>query len=143
MLSYRATLPIPLVVARRVSAWLQHHRRTHDKRSWQRAATCWTQAVLVLRWLLDATPVHRLAADHGLSQATAYRYLHEAIDVIAEHAPTLEDVLTDQLQAHAPFVCLDGTLIHTDRTCTPSTSGNGYDLWYSVGCPVGPRLEVQ
>ncbi|WP_066059629.1 IS5/IS1182 family transposase [Gulosibacter bifidus] len=131
MLSYRATLPVPLVVVRRVSAWLQHHRRVHDTRSYQRAATCWTQAVLFLRWLIDATPVVRLARDHGLSQATAYRYLHEAIDVVADQAPTLEDVLTGQLTAGAPFVCLDGTLIHTDRCAAPSTSTNSYDVWYS------------
>lgn len=135
MLSYRATLPVPLFVVRRVSAWLQAHRRAHDKRPWQRAATCWTQAVLVLRWLIDATGVHRLARDHGLSQATAYRYLHEAITVVADHAPTLEDVLAVQLDTGAPFVCLDGTLIHTTRCSARSTSGDGavkgYDAWYS------------
>ncbi|AMD86663.1 hypothetical protein AXF14_02455 [Actinomyces radicidentis] len=135
MLSYRATLPVPLVVVRRVSAWLQHHRTVHDARPWQRAATCWTQAVLFLRWLINATPVHRLAADHGLSQATAYRYLHEAIDVVADRAPTLEDVLAGQLDTAAPFVCLDGTLIRTNRCSARSTSGNGavkgYDIWYS------------
>lgn len=135
MLSYRATLPVPLVVVRRVPAWLQHHRTVHDARPWQRAATCWTQAVLFLRWLINATPVHRLAADHGLSQATAYRYLHEAIDVVADRAPTLEDVLAGQLDTAAPFVCLDGTLIRTNRCSARSTSGNGavkgYDIWYS------------
>jgi hypothetical protein len=50
-----------------------------DARPWQRAATCWTQAVLVLRWFKDASRVHLLARDAGISQATAYRYLHEAI----------------------------------------------------------------
>lgn len=135
MLSYRATLPIPTEIVARVSAWLHHHRRRHDVRRYQRAATCWTQAVMFLRWLIEATPVHRLAADHGLSQATAYRYLHEAIDVVADRQPDLGDVIADQLHADAPFVCLDGTLIRTDRCRTPSTSGNGamkgHDLWYS------------
>ncbi|MCG7323743.1 transposase family protein [Arsenicicoccus bolidensis] len=128
-------MPVPVVVVRRVSAWLQAHRRAHDKRPWQQAATCWTQAVLFLRWLIDATGVHRLARDAGLSQATAYRYLHEAITVVAERQPDLHEVVAGQLVAGAPFVCLDGTLIHTNRCSTPSTSGNGAskgnDAWYS------------
>ncbi|MTB71663.1 hypothetical protein GGG17_06710 [Arsenicicoccus sp. MKL-02] len=131
MLSYRATLPVLLFVVRRVSTWLWAHRRVRDARPRQRAATCWTQAVLVPRWLIKATRMHRLAADHGLSLATAYRYLHEAIDVVADRAPTLEDVLADQLDTAAPFVCLDGTLIHTTRCCSRSTSTKGYDAWYS------------
>jgi hypothetical protein len=49
--------------------------------------------VLVLRWLIDGTDVHLLARDAKISQATAYRYLHEAIDVIAEQAPDLTEVL--------------------------------------------------
>jgi hypothetical protein len=44
-----------------VSRWIQAHRRRVDVRPWQRAATCWTQAVLVLRWLIDDTDVHLLA----------------------------------------------------------------------------------
>lgn len=54
-----------------------------DACGWQRAATPSTQAILVLRWFKDATRVHLLARDAGISVATAYRYLHEAIDVIA------------------------------------------------------------
>jgi DNA-binding IclR family transcriptional regulator len=66
-----------------------------------------TQGLLVLRWFKDATSVDRLARDAGISIATAYRYLHEAIDVIAAHAPGLDEVLqTAKLEAW-PFVCLD------------------------------------
>jgi hypothetical protein len=39
--------------------------------------------VLVLRWFLDGTRVAQLAADNQLSSSTTYRYLHEAIDVLA------------------------------------------------------------
>ena len=83
----------PLSTVARVSGWLQAHRRAHDVRPWQRAATCWVQAVLVLRWFKDDTKVHLLARDARVSQATAYRYLHEAVDVIADRAPELSDVL--------------------------------------------------
>ncbi len=39
--------------------------------------------------------------------ATAYRYLHEAINVIAEHAPDLGEVITRAHQAGWAYLCLD------------------------------------
>ena len=54
--------------------------------------------------MCDATPIHRLARDHGLSQATCYRYLHEALDVVAERAPDLHEVLDAQHAHGAAFV---------------------------------------
>jgi hypothetical protein len=41
-----------------------------------RALTCFWQAVLGLRWFRD----------HGISRATAYRYLDEVIAVLADQA---------------------------------------------------------
>jgi hypothetical protein len=38
----------------------------------------------VLRWLRDATPVHRLAIDNQICIATAYRYLREAITALVQ-----------------------------------------------------------
>ena len=98
MISYPATLDVPFATAVRVSGWIQAHRRAHDVRQWQRAATCWTQAVLVLRWFKDNTAVRLLARDAAISLATAYRYLHEAVNVIAEQAPELADVLAEGLE---------------------------------------------
>lgn len=63
MLSYRATLDVPIESVARVSRWLQAHRRRVDARRWQRPATCWVQAVLVLRWFIEDTDVHLLARD--------------------------------------------------------------------------------
>ncbi|MBM7808069.1 hypothetical protein JOD57_003906 [Geodermatophilus bullaregiensis] len=54
--------------------------------------------MLVLRWLRHRLDVRTLAGEVGLSIATAYRYLHEALEVIAAHAPDLEAVLAG---AHA------------------------------------------
>ncbi len=129
MITYRATLDVPFSTVARVSRWIQAHRRAHDERPWQRAATCWAQAVLVLRWFKDDTKVHLLARDARVSQATAYRYLHEAVEVIAEHAPELSDVLADGLEQGWAYVCLDGTLIQTTRSGARSEAGR--DVWYS------------
>ena len=48
-MSYRATVDVPIATVRTVSGWLTAHRRAHDTRPHQRAATTWVQAVLVLR----------------------------------------------------------------------------------------------
>ncbi len=129
MITYRATLDVPAGTLRAVTGWLREHRRAHDTRPWQRAATVYVQAVMALRWFKDATDIRLLARDAGVSTATGYRYLHEAIDVIADQAPELPDVLARGLSEGWGFVCLDGTLIATTRSSAPSEAG--HDIWYS------------
>ena len=51
------------------------------------------QVVLGLRWFSDRSTPDALACDHGISRATAYRYLDEAIIVLAEQAPDLSEAL--------------------------------------------------
>lgn len=129
MITYRASLDVPAETASQVARWLAAHRKAHDVRPWQRAATPFVQAVMVLRWFKEATDIRILARDAQVSIATGYRYLHEAIDVIAAHAPELPDMLTEALHESWAFVCLDGTLIPSTRCSAPS--GTGHDLWYS------------
>ncbi len=84
---------------------------------------------MVLRWFAEDTALTTLARDAAISNATAYRYLHEGVDVIAAHAPSLHDVID---QAHARgllYLCLDGTLIPCTRSSAKSESG--HDIWYS------------
>ncbi len=64
-----------------------------------------------------------------MSIATAYRYLHEGLDVIAAHAPDLHDVLARAHDAGAVFLCLEGTLVPTDRVAAWAKAG--HNLWYS------------
>lgn len=130
MLSYPATLDVPESIAHTICLWLAAHRRAHDARPWQRAATCRAQAVLLLRWMVAGTALTTLARDSKVSRATAYRYLHEALGVIADRAPDLPEVLQRLRRSKEPFVCLDGTLIRTDRVAqrNPDT---GRHLWYS------------
>jgi hypothetical protein len=49
-----------------------------------RALSCFWQAVLGLRWFRDRSSPDALARDHGISRATAYRYLDEFITVLAD-----------------------------------------------------------
>jgi DDE superfamily endonuclease len=82
-----------------------------------------------LRWLRHRLDVRTLAAEAGVSIATGYRYLHEALDIIAAHAPDLEDVLAQARAAGLPFVCLDGTPVPTDRVA--ARAERGHHVWYS------------
>jgi hypothetical protein len=88
-----------------------------------------TQVVLVVRWLRHRLDLRTLAGEAGLSIATACRYLHETLDVIATHAPDLADVLTHARRGALPFLCLDGTLVPTDRVA--ALAERGHHLWYS------------
>lgn len=128
MISYRATLDVPPTTLATVSRWILDHRRRHDIRPWQRAGTCRTQALLVLRWLKDATDLFLLARDSRVSVATAYRY---PLDVIAQRMPDLPTILEQGREAGWEYVCLDGTLIETTRCTVRSDENATSDLWFS------------
>jgi hypothetical protein len=127
--SHRASLDVSAPVLKAVTGWVAHRRRRPGSRPALRAGTVHTQVVLVLRWLRHRLDVRTLAGDAQLSIATAYRYLHEALDVIAGHAPDLADVLTRARRGALPFLCLDGTLVPTDRVA--ARAERGHHLWYS------------
>jgi DDE superfamily endonuclease len=73
----------------------------------------------VLRWFLDGTRPAQPAADHRIGRSTAYRYLHEGIDVLAAAAPGLRGALLAARAAGHPHVTVDGTLIRTHRCRAP------------------------
>ena len=92
-MSHRASLDVSLPVLKAVTGWVARHRRRPRTRPAQRAGTVHSQVILVLRWLRHRLDLRLLARDAGVSIATAYRYVHEGLDVIAVHAPALADVL--------------------------------------------------
>jgi hypothetical protein len=112
-----------------VSEMLEAERVRRGTRKGRRSLGCFDQAVLILRWFLDATRVHQLAADNLISVKTAYRYLHEGIDVLAARAPDLREVLQTAKESGLSHVNLDGVVIPTDRVRTPGPKGA--DLWWS------------
>ena len=133
MLSYRVTLDIPLQLALFVSRLLAEHRREIGTRDGTRALTCWKQAVFALAWFRDRPDIRRLGQGSGISQATAYRYKDEAIEVLAAKAPTLREALDKAVEQGLPYLILDGTLISSDRCAGKKTSKKGreIDRWYS------------
>ena len=89
--------------------------------------------MLGLRWFRDRTTADALARDHGISRATAYRYLDEVIAVLEDQAPDLREALQRAKDQGFPHVILDGKIIPCDRCKEPATSAKGevIDLWYS------------
>jgi hypothetical protein len=133
VIAYRATLDVPRELAQFVAELLlaERHRRGTPRGS--RALTCFWQAVLGLRWFRDRTVPGALARDHGISRATAYRYLDEVIAVLADQAPGLCAALERARDEGHSHVILDGKIIPADRCKekTISVKGEPIDVWYS------------
>ncbi len=88
---------------------------------------------MVVRWFRGEHDVPKLGRDHRISRATAYRYLHEGIEVLAAQAPDLHEALERAQAEGLAYVILDGTLIPIDRCAeqTLSVKGEPIDAWYS------------
>src|SRR3954466_3751804 len=127
--SHRASLDVSAPVLRAVTGWIARRRCRPGARPTQRAGTVHTQVVLVLRWLRHRLDLRLLARDARISIATAYRYLHEGLDAIAAQTPGLHEVLDRAHAAGLAFLCLDGTLVPTDRVAARAEAG--HNLWFS------------
>jgi hypothetical protein len=132
VIAYRATLDVPRELVQFVAKLLLAERRRRGTPRGSRALTCFWQAVLGLRWFRDRTAPDALARDHGISRATAYRYLDEVIEVLAEQAPDLRQALERAKDQGFSHVILDGKIIPADRCKekTMSVQGQVIDLWY-------------
>lgn len=129
MVTYVAMLDVPRHVVELLARLLAaHRRRIGPKRS--RALGPFRQAVPVLRWFRERGCVHcAWPVTPGISQATGYRYLHEGIDVLADPAPDLHEVLSRCQREGTTHVILDGTLTESNRLA--GVRDNGNDLWFS------------
>jgi hypothetical protein len=133
VIAYRATLDVPRELVQFTAKLLWAERRRRGTPRGSRALTCFWEAVLGLRWFRDRTAPDALARDHGISRATAYRYVDEVIAVLAEQAPDLHQALERAQDDGFAHVILDGKIIPCDRCKEPAISVKGQviDLWYS------------
>ena len=135
--TYTAVLPLAEETVYFVSGLLAAERQRRGTRGRRRALGCYRQAVLVLRWFLDGTRLAQLARDNAIGRSTAYRYLHEGIDVLAAAAPGLRGALLAARAAGHSHVTVDGTLVRTDRcrvagpTARADRPERRVDLWWS------------
>ncbi|WP_255544076.1 transposase family protein, partial [Micromonospora sp. ATA51] len=126
-------LDVPRELVQHVARLLRAERRAVGTRSGTRALTCFYQALLVLVWFRKGEDKTILGAGFGVSRATAYRYVVEAVRVLAAQTPTLHDALTRVAADGWSHVILDGKLFDTDRLAetTVSVKGDTIDAWYS------------
>jgi response regulator of citrate/malate metabolism len=110
VIAYRATFDVPRETVQLTAKLLAAERRRRGTPRGSRALTCFWQAVQGLRWFRDRTSPDALARDHGISRATAYRYLDEVTAVLAARARDLRDALDRAISEGLPHVILDGTL---------------------------------
>ena len=94
-------------------------RRTQRGTRWRRLAVG-EQALLVLAHLRKGETYADLAVGFAIGATTVFRYVREALDVLAALAPTLTDAM--QVAASKAFVILDGTLLSTAPCCRSTGS---------------------
>ncbi|MCW2915393.1 MAG: transposase [Actinomycetia bacterium] len=95
------------------------------------------QALLVVAHLRKNDTYAELACGFGVGTSTAYRYIREALDLLAAKAPTLEQAI--EVARRKAFVILDGTLLRIDRFGMAS----GYDRAFYSGKHKAQGLNVQ
>jgi hypothetical protein len=108
---YPSAIDLSTAHLRHLSRELAPRRREIGSR-WRRL-TPGRQALLALAHLRCGDTYAQLAAGFGIGIATVYRYVSEAIEVLAVLAPTLDEVMvTARSRA---YVILDGTVLPIDR----------------------------
>ncbi|RPK43735.1 Transposase DDE domain protein [Streptomyces sp. ADI91-18] len=111
MLVYPSGVDVSSSALRFLSAKLRQRRRELGTR-WRRLSAG-RQALLTLAHLRNGHPYAQLAAGFDIGTTTAYRYITEAVEVLAALAPTLAEAV--RTASSRAFVLLDGTLLPIDR----------------------------
>ncbi|SNX88730.1 DDE superfamily endonuclease [Streptomyces sp. TLI_55] len=121
MLVYPSSIDLSSRTLRFLTGQLTARRREIGTR-WRRLPAA-RQALLALAHLRCGDTYAQLAAGFGIGIATAFRYIREAVDILATLAPSLAEAM-NAIRAKA-FVILDGTLLPIDRIAadTPYYSG--------------------
>jgi hypothetical protein len=113
MLFYRAALPLSRATLAYLAGVVCRHRRQIGS-GW-RELNPGQQALLVLVHLRKGETFAGLAAGFGVGAATAWRYVHETVALLAARSPKLDIALRAAGQAGHAFVVIDGTLVPVDR----------------------------
>ncbi len=113
MLFYPAALPLSRRTLTYVTGIIRRHRQQICS-PWRRLSPA-QQALLVLAYLRKGETFAGLAAGFGIGTATAWRYVTEAVALLAARAPKLCRALADAQRAGHAYVVIDGTLMPIDR----------------------------
>ena len=135
MPSYPAGFTVSNHALNTLSGALRARRATVGTR-WRRL-TAGRQALLVLAHLRKGETYADLAVGFGIGTTTAFRYIHEALEILAALAPSLHDAIT--VATSKAFVILDGTLLRMDRV----GMGSGRDRPFYSGKHKAHGVNVQ
>jgi DDE superfamily endonuclease/Helix-turn-helix of DDE superfamily endonuclease len=111
LLTYTSTIPLSTRTLTHLADLLRSHRAANGTR-WRRLDPG-AQSLLVLAHLRNGDTYQRLAAGFHVGLATVYRYIREALDLLAATAPTLDQAV--YRASRRVYLILDGTLIPIDR----------------------------
>jgi hypothetical protein len=129
-------LDVPYELVEHV-AWLLHEHRQARNTRWRKLG-CFKQALLTLVRLRKSETFSQLGAGFGISQATAWRYVDETLDVLAGWAPGLYEALTglgesDRIAADEPYYSMKYRRhgMNVQVIARP----DGAPLWFSRATP--------
>jgi len=114
---------------------LRAHRNQRATR-W-RKLSAGRQALLVVAYLRKGETYADLACGFEIGTSTVYRYVREALALLAAMAPTLEQAI--EVASRKAFVIVDGSLLRIDRVGMAS----GRDRPYYSGKHKAHGLNVQ
>jgi hypothetical protein len=134
LLSY----PSGMTVSSRALGVLSDALRAHrnQRRTRRRKLSPGRQALPVLAHLRKGETYADLACGFTIGTSTAYRYIREALDLLAAMAPTLTQVI--EVASRNAFVILDGTPLRIDRVGMAS----GHDRAFYSGKHKAHGLNV-
>ena len=135
MLSYPSGMSVSSRVLNLLADALRRHRTQRATR-WRKLSPG-RQALLVVAYLRKGETYTDLACGFQIGTSTVYRYLREAIGLLAALAPTLDQAIA--VAAGKAYVILDGTLLRIDRVGMAS----GYDRAFYSGKHKCHGLNVQ
>jgi hypothetical protein len=111
-------------------------RRTQRGTRWRRL-NAGEQALLTIAHLRKGETYTDLAAGFGIGTTTVFRYIREALDVLAALVPSVSEMV--EVARRKAFVTLDGTLLRIDRVAMTS----GRDRPYYSGKHKAHGVNVQ
>ncbi|MFB8121916.1 transposase family protein [Streptomyces bacillaris] len=132
MLVYPSSIDLSTRTLRFLTGQLTARRREIGTR-WRRLPAA-RQALLALAHLRCGDTYAQLAAGFGIGIATAFRYIREAVDILATLAPSLAEAIK-AIRAKA-FVILDGTLLPIDRIAADTPYHSGKHKRYGMNVQV-------
>lgn len=135
MLSYPSGMTVSSRALGLLADALRAHRNQRATR-W-RKLSAGRQALLVVAYLRKGETYADLACGFEIGTSTVYRYVREALALLAAMAPTLEQAI--EVASRKAFVIVDGSLLRIDRVGMAS----GRDRPYYSGKHKAHGLNVQ